>query len=85
MGDGSTTHHRNLLLHKNAFMLATQINPRIQAEYKVEFLGDLVVVDTLYGVAEFRDNHGVALYSPDCLTLIRGWGVRPLPSALTGE
>ncbi len=63
-GDGSTVHHRNLLFQKDAFVIAEQISPRIQSKYELEYLANAVVVDTIYGVAEFRDSNGVALYSP---------------------
>jgi len=62
--DTTTMYRRNLLIHKNAFAYAHQVSPRIQTDYKLEYLANLVVVDTVYGVAEYRDNHGVSLYTP---------------------
>lgn len=50
---------RNLLLHKEAFGVAIQTNggaiARAQMEYKLENLGTLAVVDTIYGVAVLRE------------------------------
>lgn len=51
--------YRNLLLHKDAFGVAIQTNggaiARAQMEYKLENLGTLAVVDTIYGVAVLRE------------------------------
>lgn len=40
-----------------------EMGVRIQAEYKLEWLGVLVVADILYGVIENRDNAGVQIIS----------------------
>ncbi len=53
-----------LLLHKDALVLAEQMGVRSQTQYKQEYLGDLFTADTLYGVAELRDNAGVAFVVP---------------------
>ena len=53
----------NCYMHKEAFVLAMQKEPRTQAQYFVNWLGWAVVVDTLYGSLEYRDDHGVALLS----------------------
>jgi len=50
-----------LLFQRNAFVLAIQNQVRVQAEYKVDFLGTGVVCDVVYGYATFRDNHANAL------------------------
>lgn len=51
--------YRNLLLHKDAFGLAVQTlsggMARAQMEYKLENLGTLAVVDTIYGVGVLRE------------------------------
>jgi N4-gp56 family major capsid protein len=54
---------KNLAFQKEAFVLATQQYPRVQAAYILEYLGTLVVVDEIYGVAEFRDDHAVVINS----------------------
>lgn len=50
-----------LLGHKDALVLAKQMDVRTQTQYKQEYLGDLFTADTLYGVAELRDNALVPL------------------------
>ena len=49
----------NMLFHKEALALAMQKAPRTQSQYLLEKLGNLVVVDVLYGTAEMRDLFGV--------------------------
>lgn len=44
-----------LMLHKDAFALATQQDIRSQSQYKQEYLGTLVTSDTIYGTKELRD------------------------------
>lgn len=65
---GTTTGHRNgALAHKDALAFAVA-NPsgmgginkvRLQSEYILEYLGELVVADLIYGVIENRDTSGV--------------------------
>ncbi len=65
---GTTLGHRNgCLAHKSALAFAVA-NPsgmggvnavRIQSDYLLEYLGDLVVADLMYGVIENRDPSGV--------------------------
>ncbi len=57
------TAHGCMLAHKNAFAMAIQHSPRVQAQYKLEYLGNLFVVDAIYGYAVYRANHGVGLYT----------------------
>ena len=52
------------LFHKDALVLAEQVGVRSQTQYKQEYLGDLFTADTLYGVAELRDDAGVAFVVP---------------------
>jgi N4-gp56 family major capsid protein len=53
-----------LLIHKDALVLAEQVGVRSQTQYKQEYLGDLFTADTIYGVAELRDDAGVAFVVP---------------------
>jgi hypothetical protein len=53
-----------LLMHKDALVLAEQVGVRSQTQYKQEYLGDLFTADTIYGVAELRDDAGVAFVVP---------------------
>ena len=52
------------LLHKDALVLAEQVGVRTQSSYKQEYLGDLFTADTIYGVAEMRNDAGVAFVVP---------------------
>ena len=53
-----------LMMHKDALVLAEQVGVRSQTQYKQEWLGDLFTSDTLYGVAELRNDAGVAFVVP---------------------
>ena len=53
-----------VLLHKDALVLAEQLGVRSQTQYKQEYLGDLFTSDTIYGVAELRNDAGVAFVVP---------------------
>ena len=54
-----------LIMHRDAFALALQQSPRVQANYIPQHLGWLFTTDVIYGFAEFRDNHAVALFTPN--------------------
>ena len=53
-----------LLMHKSALALVTQIGIRVQTQYKQEYLATLLTADSLYGVAELRNDAGVVLIVP---------------------
>lgn len=53
-----------LLGHKDAAVLVEQQGVRSQTQYKQEYLGNLYTADTIYGVAELRDNACFALAVP---------------------
>jgi len=53
-----------LLLQKEAIVLAEQLAPRAQSQYKQEFLADLFTVDTIYGAGVPRPEAGVVLMVP---------------------
>jgi N4-gp56 family major capsid protein len=53
-----------LLGHRDAAVLVEQVGVRSQTQYKQEYLGTLYTADTLYGVAELRDNACFALAVP---------------------
>ena len=50
-----------LLLHRSALALVTQVDIRVQTQYQLEYLTDLLVADTLYGTGELRDDAGIAI------------------------
>jgi hypothetical protein len=49
------------LFHRDALVLCEQLKPRVQTQYKQEFLADLLTADTLFGAKEYRDAAGVAI------------------------
>jgi len=53
-----------MLMHRDALIFAEQVGVRTQTQYKQEYLGDLFTADTIYGVAEMRDDAGVAFVVP---------------------
>jgi len=53
------------MFHKDAVVMASQMDIRLQKQYKQEHLGDLHTADTLYGVTEKRDYGAVAIVVPD--------------------
>lgn len=60
----NTNNRASLMLHRSALALVTQMSIRVQMQYQLDFLGTLMVADTLYGVAELRDDAAVAIISP---------------------
>ena len=62
--DTTTFYRVGFMMHKDCLVLAQQQAPRVQAQYKQEYLAWMVTVDTVYGVAEFRDDHGIVFYTP---------------------
>lgn len=62
-GTSDTVH--NLLFHKEAFALGMQLKPRMQFQYKQEYLGTLATTDALWGFAEYRDAFGVDFRADD--------------------
>lgn len=62
---GATNSFRvGMLFHKGAFALAEQLGIRSQAQYMQEYLSWLYTADTVYGVAELRNDAGVAFVVP---------------------
>src|SRR6056300_632940 len=53
------------LIHKDALVLAEQMNVRSQTQYKQEYLSTLYTADTLYGVQAHRPEAGFILCVPD--------------------
>ena len=53
-----------MMIHRDALVLAEQVGVRSQTQYKQEYLGDLFTSDTIYGVAELRNDAGVAFVVP---------------------
>jgi hypothetical protein len=53
-----------LMFHKEAVVLCMQMKPRIQTQYQLESLADLLVADTIFGAGEMRNDGGLALAVP---------------------
>jgi N4-gp56 family major capsid protein len=62
--DTATTVKIGFLFHKEAVVLCMQMKPRVQTQYQLESLGDLLVADTIFGANEMRDNAGIAFAVP---------------------
>ncbi len=64
-GSGTAQSARVCLMgHRDAFVLVEQMGVRSQTQYQQQFLANLFTADTLYGVAELRDDGAVALVVP---------------------
>jgi N4-gp56 family major capsid protein len=51
----TTTQYRACILgHKDSLVLIEQLKPRVQSQYKLEYLADLLVADTLFDVGRIR-------------------------------
>lgn len=59
-----TSYRACLLFQKEVSVLAEQLAPRAQSQYKQEFLSDLFTVDTIYGVGTPRPEAGLVLMVP---------------------
>lgn len=59
-----TSYRACLLFQKEVSVLAEQLAPRTQSQYKQEFLADLFTVDTIYGLGTPRPEAGVVLMVP---------------------
>jgi hypothetical protein len=52
----SSVYNVCLAFQRDSLVLAEQLTPRVQEQYKLEALGTLVVADALYGVSTIRGN-----------------------------
>lgn len=53
-----------LLGHRDALILADVLGPRVQTQYKQEYLATLLTADTIFGVAEAYDKGAIAMVMP---------------------
>jgi len=53
-----------LLGHRDAIVLVEQLAPRVQTQYKQEYLATLMTADTIFGTAELRDGSLIPLAVP---------------------
>jgi len=61
----STAYRACLMFQKEAAVLAEQLSPRTQTQYKQEFLADLFTADMIYGTGTLRPEAGIALIVPN--------------------
>jgi hypothetical protein len=59
-----TSYRACLLFQKEVAVLAEQLAPRSQSQYKQEFLADLFTVDTIYGLGAPRPYNGIPIMVP---------------------
>ena len=59
-----TSYRPVVLFQKESSVLAEQLAPRAQSQYKQEFLADLFTVDTIYGLGSPRPEAGIVLMVP---------------------
>jgi hypothetical protein len=57
----ATLYRQIVYAHQSAMILVTQIKPRVQAQYKVEYLSDAIVADVAFGAAVVRTESNIAL------------------------
>lgn len=55
----------SIMWHRDAVVLATQMDIRSQTQYKQEYLGDLFTADTLFGVHEYQQEAGLVIVVND--------------------
>jgi N4-gp56 family major capsid protein len=63
-GAAATDQYAVLYFHKDAIVFVEQQGPRMQSQYKLEWLGDLMVADTIFGGACVRPEAGQVLVVP---------------------
>jgi len=59
--NGTTQVRGVLMAHKDSMILVNQILPRVQSQYKLEFLSDVLVADAAFGAAVVRAENNPVL------------------------
>jgi hypothetical protein len=59
--NGTTQVRGVLIAHKDSMLLVNQIMPRVQSQYKLEFLSDVLVADCAFGAAVVRTESTASL------------------------
>ena len=62
--DGTTNNWAGLLMHQDALVFINQESPRMQTQYKLEWLADLMTADTIFGGGVLRPEAGVGFMVP---------------------
>lgn len=63
-GGAATDQRAALLLQKDALVLIEQLRPRVQTQYKQEWLADLFTSDMIFGLGVLRPEAGIAIVVP---------------------
>lgn len=63
-GGAATDQRAALLFQKEALLLVEQQRPRVQTQYKQEWLADLFTADMIYGTGLLRPEAGIAVIVP---------------------
>lgn len=63
--DESVDQRAALYFHKGSLLLASQMAPRTQTQYKQEWLSDLFTADILFGGGVLRPESGIAVVVPE--------------------
>jgi hypothetical protein len=63
VGGGTAGTYYSLACHGEALMYGMPRDINVQSQYKLEYLGTLVVSDEIYGVGQYRNDHGVVIQS----------------------
>ena len=58
------TNRLALIAHETALVLCDVLGPRVQTQYKQEFLGTLLTADTIFGSTSAYASGGIALAMP---------------------
>jgi hypothetical protein len=53
--------HDNALIHKEAFQLVMQLNPKTHVQFDIDYIVDKVVMEQIYGTATHREDHAVLM------------------------
>jgi len=62
--DATTDQNAALFFQKEALLFLEQLRPRVQTQYKQEYLADLFTADTIYGTGILRPEAGVPIIVP---------------------
>jgi N4-gp56 family major capsid protein len=62
---GTNSNERAVLyFQKDAIVFIEQMAPRVQSDYIIEYLGDVMVADTIFGTGVLRPEAGIAVVVP---------------------
>jgi hypothetical protein len=63
-GAAATDQRAAMMFQKEGLLLIEQLRPRVQTQYKQEWLADLFTADTIYGTGLLRPEAGIAIVVP---------------------